>query len=101
MSNLREIDIKNPTHCFLYDIISIKNLDPNIIKTDKKSDNSVLCYYIFCNEKDYDSEKKQETDAKYVIGHKTDKNNYTIIHHTSKNTKQTNAFPLKSRMKNC
>ena len=33
----KDIDIKNRTYYFLYDIINIKNFDPNKIKIDQKS----------------------------------------------------------------
>ena len=37
MSNkLKDIDIKNHAYSFFDDIINIKNLDPNKIKTDEK-----------------------------------------------------------------
>ena len=37
MSNkLKEIDMKNRTYCFFNDLINIKNLDQNKIKTDEK-----------------------------------------------------------------
>ena len=46
MYSVREIDIKNRTHYFLNDIIKIKNLDPVNIKTDGKSYENILIYYI-------------------------------------------------------
>ena len=37
MSNkVKELDIKNQTNYFFYDIINIKNFDPNNIKIDEK-----------------------------------------------------------------
>ena len=38
MSNkVKDINIKNLTYYFFYDIINIKSFDPNNIKIDKKS----------------------------------------------------------------
>ena len=41
----KDIDIKNQTYNFFYDIINKKNHDPNI-KIDKKSYKNILIYYI-------------------------------------------------------
>ena len=46
MNNVKEIDIKNCTYYFHTDIINIKNLDPNNLKTDEKSYKNILIYYI-------------------------------------------------------
>ena len=47
MSNkFKDTDIKNRTYYFLDDIISIKNTDPNKIKIDEKSYESIFIYYI-------------------------------------------------------
>ena len=47
MSNkFKEIEIKSSRHYFFDDIISLKNLDPNIVKIDKKSNKSILIHYI-------------------------------------------------------
>ena len=35
--NFKDINIKNHTYCFFYDIINIKVFDPNNIKIDEKS----------------------------------------------------------------
>ena len=40
-----DIDIKNHIFCF-FDIINIKNVDPNKIKIDEKSHKNILIYYI-------------------------------------------------------
>ena len=57
-NKIKEIDIKNRTYHFFKDMINIKNLSLNKIKTDKKSYKSNLIYYIgyvkskildFCN----------------------------------------------------
>ena len=47
MSNkFKDTDIKNRTYYFLDDIINIKNTDPNKIKIDEKSYESIFIYYI-------------------------------------------------------
>ena len=46
MNSVREIDIKNRMYYFLNDIINIKNLDPNKIKTDENTLKNILIYYI-------------------------------------------------------
>ena len=46
MSNkVKEIDIKNQTYYFFYDIINIKIFDPNNIKIDEKLYKNILIYY--------------------------------------------------------
>ena len=47
MNRIREIDINNGTHYFSDGIISIKNVDPNTLKTDEESYSNILIYYIF------------------------------------------------------
>ena len=47
MSNkFKDTDIKNRTYYFLDVIINIKNTDPNKIKIDEKSYESIFVYYI-------------------------------------------------------
>ena len=47
MSNkVKKTGIKNQTYYFIYDIINIKNFDPNNIKVDEKSYKNILIYYI-------------------------------------------------------
>ena len=46
MSRVREIDIINRAYCFFYEIINIRNFDPNNIKIDEKSYKNILIYYI-------------------------------------------------------
>ena len=46
MNKVKEIDIKNPMRYFFNDLINIKNVDPNKIKTEKKPYKNVLFYYI-------------------------------------------------------
>ena len=46
MSNkVKDIDIKSWTYYFFNDIINTKNLDPNDIKIDEKSNKNILIYY--------------------------------------------------------
>ena len=45
MSRVRVINIKNCTHYFFDDITSVKNLDPNNIKINRKSCKIILTYY--------------------------------------------------------
>ena len=46
MGNIKQINIKNRTYYFLNDMINIKNFDPSLIKTDKKSYKNIGFYYI-------------------------------------------------------
>ena len=47
MSNkFKEIDVKNRIYYFFDDIINIKNLDPNKIKINKKSNKNIVIYQI-------------------------------------------------------
>ena len=41
-NNIKETGMKNHTYCFFYDIINIKNFDPDKIKKDEKSYKSFL-----------------------------------------------------------
>ena len=40
--------MKNRTYYFFNEIINIKNVDPNNVKIDKKTDKNILIYYIGC-----------------------------------------------------
>ena len=43
--SVKDVNIKNYTHCFFDDIINIKHFDPHNIKIDKKSYTNIpLCY---------------------------------------------------------
>ena len=46
MGNIKEINIKNRTYYFLNDMINIKDFDPNLLSTDKKSYKNIDIYYI-------------------------------------------------------
>ena len=43
---VKSINIKNLTHQFFDDMINIKNLDSNLLKTDQKSYKNIDIYYI-------------------------------------------------------
>ena len=45
MGNIKQINIKNGTHYFFNDMISIKNFDSNLLKIDKKSYKNIAIYY--------------------------------------------------------
>ena len=42
--SVKDVNIKNRTYYFFNDIISIKDLDPNNIKIDKKSYKNIFIY---------------------------------------------------------
>ena len=46
MGNIKEINIKNSTFYFFYDMINIKNIDSNLLKIYKKSYKNIDIYYI-------------------------------------------------------
>ena len=46
INKFKDIDIKNCTYCIFDDMANIKILNPNKIKTDKKSYKNILIYYI-------------------------------------------------------
>ena len=56
-NKVKDIDTENRTYYFFIDIINLKNFNQNNIKTDKKSCNNDLIYYI-----QYVTTK----DAKYI-----------------------------------
>ena len=45
-NKLKEIDMKNRTYCFSNDLINMKNLDQNKIKTDEKPYKNIFIHYI-------------------------------------------------------
>ena len=47
MNNVIEIDIKNCAYYFLHDMINIKNLDLNKIKTDES--HTKIVYWLYDN----------------------------------------------------
>ena len=46
MRNIKEIDIKNRTHYFFNDKISVNKSDPNLLKIDKNLYKNIDTYYI-------------------------------------------------------
>ena len=46
MGGVKQINIKNRTRYFYNDIIDLKNFDPRLLKTDKKSFKDIGIYYI-------------------------------------------------------
>ena len=46
MRNINEINIKNRTYYFFDDMINMKDFDPDLLKTDKKSYKNTDIYYI-------------------------------------------------------
>ena len=46
MGNIKQINIKNRTYYFFNYMIIIKDFDPSLIKTDKKSYKNIGIYYI-------------------------------------------------------
>ena len=72
MSNkVKEIDIKNQTYYFFYDIINIKIFDPNNIKIDEKLYKNILIYYIgVMTIKDSKYVKINSVDSLYIFSTK-------------------------------
>ena len=48
MGNIKEIKVRNRNYCFFDDKINITNLDPNLLKIDKKLYTNIDAYYIEC-----------------------------------------------------
>ena len=46
MGVAKQIDIKNRTYCFYNDMINIKNFDPILLKTNRKSYRNIGIYKI-------------------------------------------------------
>ena len=46
MREVKQINIKNRTYYFYNDIIDLKDIEPNLLKVDKKSYKSIDMYYI-------------------------------------------------------
>ena len=51
MGEVKQINIKNRTYYFYNDMISLKNFEPNLLKTDKKilQKHWYLQYWIYYN----------------------------------------------------
>ena len=69
MSNkVKDIDIKNRTYYFPYDIINIKDFDVSNIKIDEKSYKNILIYYIgYATIKDSKYVKINSVNPLYLI----------------------------------
>ena len=46
MGEVKQIEIKNRTYYFYYDMINLKNFEPNLLKIDKKSYKNTGIYNI-------------------------------------------------------
>ena len=67
MGNTKEINIKNRTYYFFYDI-NIKDFDHNLLKTDKKSYKNIDIYYIgYITVKYFDYVKIRGVNPLYLI----------------------------------
>ena len=44
MKNINQINVKNRTYYLFNDMISIKDFDSNLLKTDKKSNKNISIY---------------------------------------------------------
>ena len=66
---MKQINIKNRTHYFFNDMISIKNLNPDLQKIDKKLyKNTDICYIGFITMKDIGNyESIHSVNALYFI----------------------------------
>ena len=49
MREVKKINIKNRTYYFYNDIIDLKDIEPNLLKVDKKSYRNIDIYYIEYN----------------------------------------------------
>ena len=95
MGNTKEINIKNRTHYFFDDMISIKDFDLNLLKKDKKLyDNIDICYVRYTTMKDSDYVKIYSVKSLYLIIDKVDgfieeknENKYLTLVSTDKNKK--------------
>ena len=92
MGNTKKINIKNRTYYFFDDVINITNLDPNLLKIDKKSYKSIDIYYIgYITRKYSDYVKINSVNPLYLIIDKVDGhfekkgNKYFILDSTDKN----------------
>ena len=93
MGSIKEINNKNQTHYFLYDMINIKKFHSNLPKIDKKLYKDIYIYYIgyIMIKKFGDCENIHSANLLYLIlhsatGHFKEKNdkNYLILDLTDK-----------------
>ena len=68
MGNIKQINIKNQIYYFFNDMINIKDLDPNLLKIDKKLYKNIDIYYIgYITVKDSDHVKINIVNSLYLI----------------------------------
>ena len=68
MRNIKQINITNRTYYFFDDMISIKDFNPSLIKTDKKSYKNIGIYYIgYITMNDSDHVKITSVNPLYLI----------------------------------
>ena len=71
MGEVKEINIKNQTHCFFDDMINIKNFHSNLPKIDKKSYKDIdICYIGYITIKKFGAcENIHSVNSLYLIIH--------------------------------
>ena len=68
MVNIKETNIKNRTYYFFDDMINIANVDPRLLKINKKSHKNIDNYYIgYITMKDSDYVKIKSVNPLYLI----------------------------------
>ena len=68
MVNIKETNIKNRTYYFFDDMINIANVDPRLLKINKKSYKNIDIYYIgYITMKDSDYVKIKSVNPLYLI----------------------------------
>ena len=73
MRNIKEIKIKNRTYYFFNNMINIKDIDPSLLKIDKKSYKNIGIYYIgYITMKNSDHAKINSVNSLYIIINEVD-----------------------------
>ena len=68
MVNIKETNIKNRTYYFFDDMVNIANVDPTLLKINKKSYKNIDIYYIgYITMKDSDYVKIKSVNPLYLI----------------------------------
>ena len=71
MVTTKQMNIKNRTYYFYYDLINIKDFDPKLLKLDRKSYKNIDIYYIgYITKKD--KYKINSVNPFYLLVHKID-----------------------------
>ena len=71
MVTIKQMNIKNRTYYFCNDLINIKDLDPKLLKLDKKTPMDVDIYYIgYVTKKD--EYKINSVNPLYLLVHRID-----------------------------